>query len=876
MKDTDKSKKKAQVQAVKDASSDVYEVQEIIRMDKVGDKSVFLVTWVGYDDVTWEPASNIPSGVVKSFKAKIKQHSEKCAAGQIQECLDMVDASMDGGVSAWLFQVSWSGCGHKTWEPEADIAHELVAAIREKASSDDTGEVKAVEDATVDDAVIYMYEVEEVLTMDKIGNDSTFLVSWVGYDDVTWEPARNIAPGVVKTFKAKLKQHAEKCKGEIQECLDMVDASKDEDVPVWLFKVSWSGCSHKTWEPQAGISEPLVAAFRHQANMDETGKIAHTCVATGEATNPKANSAEGTRHKADGDDSIVVDNVAVPGNTMKAVEAPSLVQICPVCKDSDDLGSNCASCKGAMHHFCATTICQELGLKNTDGTDMEEFPNDVSYCSRSCYFGHNIATATALGKRNRSQAIDDHSDQSEYREGESEEMVISDEEDHAYQTSSRRKKNKANKVPVAAKSNSKRKQVGSVRSRSDPKSVAAIIPSSNAGALNPKSGDKGDPLLYQMVAFSADHEDWMETEVPVSKTKTGKVRKSRPAVYASARGQFLTGRIHRARTTKGVAAQVEKKYEVRWNHTGFNKPQHIHKLTAAQVERGMSNYKALHADRLTSATFAQICKVPESEEVDLNVDLDDYVIMDAATNDMIMEQEYPENLKVIEELKSLEFQTNRKIEAPQDLYTHEDGTYKTKLKKGMSRMFDTASSSFFAYLPVPFWRTVVDQTNMYAKNAKEMQGKQFKSALITLEELIKFLGILFYMTVVSKGEFSNYWGEQIEGKILGVSHAGLEKFMSRKRFMYIRSNLCFLFDVTPAVLKKDPAARRRVKYCKSLEIWSPPYCIQCIQADRKVSFQDLCMLLLNLLAHGQFPPSLQQYNGGSTSRGYLFSCCEKT
>ena len=112
MKDTDKSKKKAQVQAVKDASSDVYEVQEIITMDKIGDKSVFLVSWVGYDDVTWEPASNIPSGVVKSFKAKIKQHSEKCAAGQIQECLDMVDASMDGGVSAWLFQVSWSGCGH--------------------------------------------------------------------------------------------------------------------------------------------------------------------------------------------------------------------------------------------------------------------------------------------------------------------------------------------------------------------------------------------------------------------------------------------------------------------------------------------------------------------------------------------------------------------------------------------------------------------------------------------------------------------------------------------------------------------------------------------------------------------------------------------
>ena len=119
---------------------------------------------------------------------------------------------------------------------------------------------------------------------------------------------------------------------------------------------------------------------------------------------------------------------------------------------------------------------------------------------------------------------------------------------------------------------------------------------------------------------------------------------------------------------------------------------------------------------------------------------------------------YPETLQVIEQLKTLDFQPSRKLEAPNDLFTQDDGTLETKLKKSKRDLFSTASSSFLAYLPLPFWKTVVEQTNKYA-------GDGDKGAIITLDELMKVLGIMFYMTVIDKGEYAKYWGEKMEKSI---------------------------------------------------------------------------------------------------------------
>jgi hypothetical protein len=262
----------------------------------------------------------------------------------------------------------------------------------------------------------------------------------------------------------------------------------------------------------------------------------------------------------------------------------------------------------------------------------------------------------------------------------------------------------------------------------------------------------------------------------------------------------MFGRIHKAKI-KGGDQQKDKKYEVRWTLTGFQSSKYIHRLTLSQVQRGIENYEIITRKRLNKATWEHICNVQENDELGVNASLDDYVILDSIPGEFAMPQALPDNLKLIEDIKTLDFQPSRRMQAPKDLYTHDDGTYETKLKKEMIQHFETASSSFFAYLPLAFWKIVVEQTNMKAKETK--------CAAITLDELIKFLGILFYMTLNVKGEYSNYWGDQVESKILGVDHPGLESVMAKKRFQHIRKYLCFRYDVSPAQLKKDPAARIR-------------------------------------------------------------------
>jgi hypothetical protein len=141
--------------------------------------------------------------------------------------------------------------------------------------------------------------------------------------------------------------------------------------------------------------------------------------------------------------------------------------------------------------------------------------------------------------------------------------------------------------------------------------------------------------------------------------------------------------------------------------------------------------------------------------------------------------------------------------SPPDLFTHDDGTYETKLIKSKRNHFDTASSSFLAYLPLSFWKIVVNESNEYAGAASDKP--------ITLDELLRLLGILFYMTIVDKGEYSNYWGGQVEDQIFGVSSAsvGLDSVMKLKRFQYIRKNLSFCSKVAERELMRDPVARIR-------------------------------------------------------------------
>jgi hypothetical protein len=80
---------------------------------------------------------------------------------------------------------------------------------------------------------------------------------------------------------------------------------------------------------------------------------------------------------------------------------------------------------------------------------------------------------------------------------------------------------------------------------------------------------------------------------------------------------------------------------------------------------------------------------------------------------------------------------------------------------------------------------------------------------VTTDEIMKFLGTLLYMTIVDKGEFSNYWGPQVEDAIVGAATTDLESIMPIRRFKSICRHLAFHSGVSGEDLKKDAAARVR-------------------------------------------------------------------
>jgi hypothetical protein len=157
---------------------------------------------------------------------------------------------------------------------------------------------------------------------------------------------------------------------------------------------------------------------------------------------------------------------------------------------------------------------------------------------------------------------------------------------------------------------------------------------------------------------------------------------------------------------------------------------------------------------------------------------------------------------------------------------------------------------------------VVENTNQYAVSAKQ--------PLVTLHELMKFLGILFYISTVDKGEYANYWGDQIENKMFGEVSSGLDRVMTLRRFKFIRKNLSFREGVTPAELKTDPAARIR-PLIQILRARAPKF----IQLGRNVAVDES-----SVACRSKYGRHMIVYNATKPTGKYHFKiymmCCSET
>ncbi|KAE9285840.1 hypothetical protein PR003_g26474 [Phytophthora rubi] len=283
--------------------------------------------------------------------------------------------------------------------------------------------------------------------------------------------------------------------------------------------------------------------------------------------------------------------------------------------------------------------------------------------------------------------------------------------------------------------------------------------------------------LDKLVAFTPDREAWMKSKL-----------------YRPVGSTYIVGRVCR-RPLRGKYASL---FEIRWLDSQFqNSVEHI---SVGCVQRGVENYQAL--TRLNgNPDWQELVTADVDDDIDVD-DEDDLQVVDNY-------EEYdpgvllPASLEEVEAIQSLRFEPHGEVDAPTDLYMRTDGSTITKLRPAYKHLFEhSTTSSFFAYLPLYFWRQVLFETNKYAVAYSVKISTPF-----TLGELMAFLGIMFYMALNDKGEYANYWGQQPEDMIFGGSSISLDSVMSLNRYKLLRR--CLSFNAEPSTLDRDAAARIR-------------------------------------------------------------------
>ncbi|KAE9169391.1 hypothetical protein PF002_g30369 [Phytophthora fragariae] len=286
-----------------------------------------------------------------------------------------------------------------------------------------------------------------------------------------------------------------------------------------------------------------------------------------------------------------------------------------------------------------------------------------------------------------------------------------------------------------------------------------------------------DVYESKLVAFSPDKEPWMKSKV-----------------YMPIGTAYIIGRVYRL-VKKGKKANL---FQIRWLDSQFQSA--VEHISVGVMQLGIKNYIAL--TRVKKPDWRLLVRPDPTDEIDFDFEDSD------SEEEEVLEpfdptEALPTSLAEVEAIRSMRFIPSGEVEAPSYLYQHRDGSTQSYLRPEFNHLFEhSASSSFFAYIPLYFWRQVLHETNKYAVANDIRMVKIF-----TLDELMIFLGILFFMSINDKGEYANYWGLQAEDLVFGGETASLDGFMTLHRFKLLRR--CLSFNAVPTTLDEDAAARIR-------------------------------------------------------------------
>ncbi|OWZ07222.1 hypothetical protein PHMEG_00020412 [Phytophthora megakarya] len=272
----------------------------------------------------------------------------------------------------------------------------------------------------------------------------------------------------------------------------------------------------------------------------------------------------------------------------------------------------------------------------------------------------------------------------------------------------------------------------------------------------------------QLVAFTPAGESWMKKKI-----------------YSPVGTAYIVGRVCRRAKTSSDG------FQVRWLDSQFQSAvEHLH---VGIVQSDIENYRSLSNGK-ANQNWLKLLQCDGSEEIDISdaTDLEEQDKFEAYDPAELL----PPSLKEIEALQSMRFEPAMEMEAPRDLYLHGDGSTTTHVRREYRHIFEqSASSSFFR----------ISRCTFGVKSYRRRTSTLLYT--FTMDELMRFLGIMFFMALNDKGEYANYWGPQPEDAIFGGKSTSLDGVMSLNRYNLILR--CLSFNADPKTMDQDAAVRIR-------------------------------------------------------------------
>lgn len=104
---------------------DVYEVESILDKRKgrsFGEPDMYLIKWVGYEETTWEPADNVSKDLIEEFEGQPVRENEYI----VEEIRDRKSTrDKETKLKTFKYLIKWVGYDDLTWEPAENLPHNL-------------------------------------------------------------------------------------------------------------------------------------------------------------------------------------------------------------------------------------------------------------------------------------------------------------------------------------------------------------------------------------------------------------------------------------------------------------------------------------------------------------------------------------------------------------------------------------------------------------------------------------------------------------------------------------------------------------------------------------------------------------------------------